>query len=216
MQHDLSTKNLSKHSKAVDAEAIENLYGKHEITLQQPDPSNNEPDYQDDFYYPRDESSYIQSHPEDILIQWRGPEYEVYPKSRQWYMIAAFTLAVIVAYAVWNSALLMAIVFILVGFVGYTYLQRPPRVRDFALTQEGVIVGNEIFDYDEIESFWIIYEPPHTRVISLHMKGKFVPFVHIPLHQRDPVDVREVLLQYLPEVKQEPSVIDAIERVLHI
>ena len=43
-----------------------------------------------------------------------------------------------------------------------------------------------------------------------------LPFVHIPLADEDPVALREILLNYLEEIEQEPSVVDVLERVLHI
>ena len=158
----------------------------------------------------------LSEHSEDVILHWQGPEHENYPKDRRWYLVAALFLSAIIAYAIFTNSPIMAITFILIGVVGYIFLNKMPRVLDFAVTYDGIVVGHEIYDYDDIVSFWIFYEEPHQRIISLHLKEKFVPFVHIPLHQLDPVKVRAAMMQFIPEVKQRPTIVDTLERLLHI
>jgi hypothetical protein len=124
--------------------------------------------------------------------------------------------AAIIMYAVFTDSIIMAIVFALIGLVGYLQLSRPPKVIDFAVTYDGILVGDEIFDFDDIKSFWIFYEPPHTRIISLHMKGSLRPYLHIPLHQIDPVIAHEALVEFVKEEKQEQNIIDVLERLFHM
>ncbi len=175
-----------------------------------------EQDYQRDVEYPYQKSDYIEESPEKILIKWQGPDHESYPKSKRWYTIAGFVLASLVTYAVLTNSPLTAIVFILIGIVGYMYLERDPQLTDFAVSYDGVVIGNEVYEWDDMVSFWIFYDPPHTRVISLHMKGKLMPYIHIPLHQIDPVDVREKMMEFVPEIKQEQGMVDVLERLLHM
>ncbi len=158
----------------------------------------------------------LKSQGKNVLLHWQGPEYENYPKDRRWYLMASFVLSLIIIYAIVSNSPLMAIVFILIGMVGYIYLEKPPRVLDFRITSDGIMAGNELYPFDEAKSFWIFYSPPHTRIISLHMKSHLVPYVHFPLHQVDPVDVHKVLTQFLPEKRQKPSLVDTLERLLRI
>lgn len=175
-----------------------------------------EQDYQRDVKYSYQKSDYIEESPEKILIKWQGPDHEIYPKSKRWYTIAGFILAGLVTYAVLTNSPLTAIVFILIGIVGYMYLERDPQLTDFAVSYDGVVIGNDVYEFDDISSFWIFYDPPHTRVISLHMNGKLMPYIHIPLHQVDPVDVREKMMEFIPEIKQEQGMVDILERLLHM
>jgi hypothetical protein len=152
----------------------------------------------------------------NTLIDWQGPEYEHYPKEKRWYLIASLILAVIVIYALINNSPIMAITFILIGIVGYIQLEKSPRLLDFKITHDGVMVGKELYDFDNIKSFWIFYEPPHTKILSLRVDALLTPYIHIPVHQIDPVKLREILMEFVPEKKQQPTLIDTIERVLHI
>lgn len=152
----------------------------------------------------------------EILHSWKGPEFEVYEKSARWYAIAIVFILGMVGYAIYENDPIMAITFILVGIVGYIYSQKSPRIVNFAITTKGVFADKELYLYDNINSFWIFYEPTHTKTISLHTKASMMPFVHIPFDDEDPVEIRSFLIKYIPEIKQDPSIIDTLERVLHI
>lgn len=150
------------------------------------------------------------------LLRWRAPEYEKYERGRKWYLYVALILLAIIGYAVYTDSPIMAITFVLIGVVGYIFLNRDPQIIDFAVTQDGIIAGREMYDFDNIKSFWIFYEPHDIKVISLHTKSTLMPFVHIPIHNEDPVEIRRVLLEYISEVKQDPSLADTFERLLGI
>ncbi|HFC76769.1 MAG TPA: hypothetical protein ENJ27_00905 [Candidatus Moranbacteria bacterium] len=152
----------------------------------------------------------------DILIEWQGPEYEHYPKEKKWYLTASLLLSAIIVYALIINSPIMAITFVLIGIVGYIQLEKAPRVLDFKITHDGVLAGGELYEFDNIKSFWIFYQPPHTKILSLRTDALLMPFVHIPIHQIDPVNLREILLDFIPEKKQKPTFIDTIERVLHL
>lgn len=153
----------------------------------------------------------------DTLKHWKAPEFEnIFRREPKWYLYIALILAAIVAYAVYTNSPLMAIVFILIGILGYIYLHQEARELDFLITKDGIIAGREIYRFDNIKSFWIFYEPGEIKVISLETRSLLTPYVHIPIAGEDPVAIREVLLKYIPEVKQEPNVVDFLERIIGI
>ena len=151
-----------------------------------------------------------------ILHSWRAPEFEIYEKSARWYVLATVFILAMVAYALFTDAPIMAITFILIGIVGYIYSQKDPRVVTFSITSKGVLADKEFYSYENIRSFWIFYDPNRTRAISLHTKASMLPFVHIPISDEDPVLLRKILLEEIPEIKQDPSLINTIEQVFHL
>ncbi len=151
-----------------------------------------------------------------VLHTWQAPEYEVYEKSVRWYLVAGIFIAIIVAYALATNGPIMAITFILIGIVGYLHLQKDPRIITFAITSKGVLADQKFYLFDNIFSFWIFYQPHHTKTISLHTKASMLPYIHLPLEDEDPVALRELLIKNIPEIKQDASLIDALERFLHI
>lgn len=152
----------------------------------------------------------------DVLFHWQAPEFEVYEKDRRWISYIALVLTAIIAYAVYTDSPIMAITFVLIGVVSYIYMHKEPRVLDFALTSEGIVAGREIYKFENVKSFWIFYEPDGTKVISLHTKSFLPPYVHIPIHEENPVELREIIMRYVPEIKQEKGMMDTLERLLRI
>ena len=151
-----------------------------------------------------------------IIHRWRAPEFEPDTKSMMWYTIFAVLIFCMITYALFTNGPIMAITFILIGIVGYIYLEKDPRIVTFALTEKGVLADKEFYPYDNINSFWIFYEPPHLKILSLNTKASMFPFVHIPISDEDPAKVHDILSGYIEEIKQDPSLIDTIERVFHI
>lgn len=158
----------------------------------------------------------IPEHLQGVRAHWKAPEYEVYERDRNWYLTMSIILLGIIAWALYTNSPVMAITFILIGVVGYIHLNREPNIFDFIITDEGIVVGREIYEFENIHSFWIFYEAEGKKVISLHMKQGVIPFVQIPVHEEDPVHIREILLDYLPEEKHEEGLAEMLERVLRI
>jgi len=158
----------------------------------------------------------ISEHSRDVLMHWQAPEFETFERDRKWYLYITLALAAIVSYAVYTNSPLMAITFILIGVVGYIYINKDPRTLDFMITKDGIVAGREIYEYDNLESFWIFYEPENIKVISLNTKSHLVPYVHIPVHDENPTKIREILSDHIPEEKQEPGLVETLERLLRI
>ena len=150
------------------------------------------------------------------VLSWRAPEHiHVRPNPRG-LMISTVLLALIIAYAVFTNSPLMAITFILIGIVGYLFVTRDPREFDFSITSKGIVGGKTLYAFDDIHSFWIHEEPPLEGVLSLHSNGILSPFIHIPLGDLPAAKLREVIGAFVPEEKHEPTVIDTLEKMLHI
>lgn len=165
---------------------------------------------------PQLERKLLAEHSVDVLAHWQAPEFVMQEPNRKWLLIIIFLFMTLVAYAIYANSPIMAITFVLFGVVGYVHLDKQPRTLDFLITYDGIIAGREIFRYENIKSFWIFYETDDIKVISLHLDSYLTPFVHIPIHNEDPVKIREILLSHIEEIKQEPSIIDALERFLGI
>lgn len=148
----------------------------------------------------------------DTLLSWRAKEYEKRSKSKQWYIIAGVVLSAIILYALLSNSPVMAVTFILIGVAGYLLLEKHPDETHFSLSSEGISADNELYEYENIHSFWIFYDPDAEQSLSLRVKSGVIPFIKIPLGNQDPVKIREILLQYIPEQKHKKSFIDIVEK----
>ena len=152
----------------------------------------------------------------NVKMHWRAPEFEIFERDQKWYLYVSFILVAIVAYAIFTNSLMMAITFILIGMMGYIYLKKDPRILDFMITSDGVVAGREIYVFENLKSFWVFYEEDDLRVISLHTKSYLAPYIHIPIDDQDPSEIRKILLDYLPEEEHKPGAIDTLDRVLRL
>jgi hypothetical protein len=149
------------------------------------------------------------SHSDEPVIAWVAPEYESIEKHPKWYWITGGVLLAIIVYAIVTDSILMAITFILIGMLMYVYAEREPRRIRMEINPEGIIADKIIYDYDDLKSFWIFYEVDHgLKALSLHSRKTFLPHIHIPISDANPILIREVLLHYLPEIRQEMTIVD--------
>jgi hypothetical protein len=104
----------------------------------------------------------------------------------------------------------------MLGIAGYLMLQKKPRIIDFIITHEGIITDREILDFDNVHSFWIFYDPPYEKILSLRMKGGATPYAHIPIEDQDPSEIRRILLGIIPEKKQKKNMLNVMKNLLQV
>ncbi|MFH0969261.1 MAG: hypothetical protein V1804_02020 [Patescibacteria group bacterium] len=149
------------------------------------------------------------------FCQWSALEHEPYSVGKRFYFFGTIILAAVIAYALIYNSPIMAITFILIGVVGYLFLQKEPRIVNFKINSKGIMAEREIYEFENLKSFWIFYDPPYEKILSLESKNRLMPHIHIPLDNEDPVKIRQILIDFIPEVKQEHNLVDIAERFLH-
>ena len=82
----------------------------------------------------------------------------------------------------------------------------------FRITPRGIEIGEKLFKFEDLESFWIFYDPPEIKELAVRRKGLLVPELIIPLKNQDPVMVRRALITFLSESEQKYSAFDLFLR----
>lgn len=153
---------------------------------------------------------------EEALFSWQAPEFESFEREKRWYLWVALILLAIIGYATYTNSPVMAITFILIGVVGYIYLNKEPRTLDFRITAKGITVGKDFYDFESIDSFWIFENSTQFDILSLHIKSRFMPFIQIPFPEEMSVKLRFLLRDYIPEEKQELTLADSLEKFFRL
>ena len=143
-----------------------------------------------------------------------APEYEFHEKNPEWYWALGIITAALVLAAVVLSNFLFAVFAVLAGFSVGLYGARRPRTILHEINSGGVSLGNRNFNYENIDHFWIDYNPPAKKELILESKKTFSTHTVILLGNADPEQIRRYLLQYLKEKKIEESLVAVIARVL--
>lgn len=150
-------------------------------------------------------------------MHWEFPEYEQYVRPHRWYLVMGSLTGLLALTALLSRNYLFLVVILLAAFILFAREARPPRAVRIDLTDKGVSVGREFLLYGDLESFWLIYDPPEVKKLYLQGKGAIRPPLGVPLTDRNPVKVREILRQYLKEEldREEPPA-DQVSRDLRI
>lgn len=151
----------------------------------------------------------------DAVFSWETQEFSYKPLERRLFFAGIAVLLAIIGYALFTDSPIMAITFILIGVTAYISIHRRPGLLVCHITETGVVVNREFYPAENIDSFWIFEEPGHG-ILSIRTNAPLAPYVHIPVHDEDVEDIRQSLSPIVPEEEHPYSVVDIIERMLHI
>lgn len=152
-----------------------------------------------------------------VLNAWHAPEYIKQEKSLTWIITSLVIGLALITASVLMRNYLMIIVVILFGVVIYILHKKEPLMLDIAITERGVKIGEKFYRYKELEEFWIIYDPP-VKTLNLKTKQSFFAEISLQLADRNPTEIREILLDYLDENedKDEENTTDRLTRIMKI
>lgn len=144
-------------------------------------------------------------------IQWEALDYIKEENSSDWYWIVGIVAIGIALTSIYFSNILFAIV-ILLGVFTIFIQNHEPKIEKYAISRRGVIIGNKLFPYSTLESFYVIDEDGWDRDRLLIKSNKlFAPLLILPLGEDvTPDEIREYLIEYLDEEEMEESAIEKI------
>jgi hypothetical protein len=145
-------------------------------------------------------------------LEWEASEFIFNEKSREWYWALFVIVAAIVASSFFLKNTLLAVFAVIGGFTIALYGAKKPTTVLINISGRGIQVGEVLYSYESIESFWIYYDPPFLKDISLQSTRAFGSNIRIPLGDTDPQKVRDLLIQYIHEEVHEESLTDVIAR----
>ncbi|MFA6993853.1 MAG: hypothetical protein WC268_04675 [Patescibacteria group bacterium] len=133
------------------------------------------------------------------LIAWQFPEHEDYERTRGWYIGAGIIGLLLLIYSVFTGNFLFAMIIIVTAVIIFLKATLGYKNLDFAIYERGLRVGEKFYDFKEIKDFYVIYEPPTVKNLYFDFHSWVQPRLQIPLQSKNPVRVREILLDYLTE-----------------
>lgn len=152
------------------------------------------------------------------LLKWETLDFMPTPRGKLWYIVAGIVMGGLILYAFLSGSLTMAIAFIVVSVLFLIVEKRKPREVEVEITDMGVRYNGRFYPYNHINAFWIVYHPPYIRVLYLRLSnGRNFKYVKIELNHQNPKEVRDLLLQELPEIEGAQELpTDLIARILRL
>lgn len=145
-----------------------------------------------------------QDYQHSIHAAWEFPETEHTQRSKRWYIISGIFAALCLISAILTGNFLFAGIIVMAAFIYvYSGFDTPLTVQ-MVITEEGIFVGRRYYAYNELMSFWILFRPSEgLKELYIDFKGSLRPTLAIPLKDQDPLAIRQILLNYLPENLEE-------------
>ena len=129
----------------------------------------------------------------DILFQWTIKEYEDHVRGKRWYLVMSIIGLLLIAFGLLSGNFLFALIIMLFAII--LYLQSHQTAPDvlISITDLGVLIGSRFYPYTELESFYLIYEPPQVKSLFFETHSWYRPRIQISLNDINPIEIRDSL-----------------------
>jgi len=153
------------------------------------------------------------------LASWEFPEFKKPERTASWYVLAFIVTIALLAFAFFTQSYLFGVVIILFGAVYYMRSRRNPTLLRIVVTEDGIeIDGKNFYKWQDIDKFWIVYEPPAVKNLYLDFKAGLRPSITVFLENQNPLNIRKILLQYISEdtERENETFSDGFSRMLKL
>lgn len=153
-----------------------------------------------------------------VFFEWDAEGYVFEEKSSDWYWaLGIIAVASAIASILFGNVILALLIIAASVTLALSTITRP-RVHHFSITDEGVMVDENLYDYDSIVSFSVLeyIDPNLPPALSIRTHKLLAPHLIIPIVGHDPVEIYEFFAEHVEEGRHDESVIDRIIEMLRL
>jgi len=142
-------------------------------------------------------------------LEWSSLEYEEKERSADWFwalgiIVVTSTLAAIIYGNYFFAALLLVSGFLL----GHFATKKPDEIF-YEINQKGIKIGNQLYPFENIKSFWVQIEP--KPILFVHTERIFMPMISIPIEDAWAEDIHALMTaKNIPEQEMKEHVSEKI------
>ena len=137
-------------------------------------------------------------------------------KDGDWYWILGIISAAAITISLMLGNILFAIFVLIATIVVGMVAQRRPNIIVVEINNEGIRVGNELYYYNTLTSFWVEGSDPDNPVLLFTTGPTLLTQQRIPVTRHHAPIAREFLIQNLPEIQQREVYIHRLMRYVGI
>jgi len=154
----------------------------------------------------------------EVFASWSFPRFVRHERGRWWYLIAGLIIIGLLTYALLSRNFLFALIIILGTGVFLILERRELDEATLAITEDGIVLDNVLWPYEDLRNFWLVYEPPTVKTLYINPRNALRGRMSIPIQDQNPVAIRQALLTYLPEDPErvQESFTDFTSRILKL
>ncbi len=150
-------------------------------------------------------------------LSWRAPSHISPKRSSGWYLAFSLVFLFLLGYAIYIKSLITFLTFFLIMVVVLVISTQKSFEKTYKITKTGIAVGRVLYPFKIIKKFWIVYNPPQIKTLNFETTAYINNQVILQLGHQDPIEVKLVLGQYLPEdLEIEESITETLARRLKI
>ena len=147
-------------------------------------------------------------------FHWEAPSFYYNPQKKYLALLVMALMAGAAALLFYDRDTLLAIFLMLSSLVLVLYANKKPAMSKISVDHVGVSISDRMYYYRELKSFWIDYTPRGPKELSLEARKWYLPHIKVSLEQEDPLELRSLMINFVPERIHEQSLIDFIARKL--
>ncbi|MFH1207159.1 MAG: hypothetical protein V1668_00955 [Patescibacteria group bacterium] len=154
-----------------------------------------------------------------VLAEWEFDEFPKHQRTKKWYITAIIITGGLLLYAIISLNYLFAAIIIIIGVIIMMQNRREPQRLNLQICEDGLVIGaNTYYEWKIVKNFWIVYEPPEVKNLYFDFKAGIRPSISLPLDKQNPLNIRKILLNYLPEAvdQENESFSDGLRRMLKL
>jgi len=154
---------------------------------------------------------------DNVVLSWVAPEAIRHERGKKWKVIMSLLVIVSTVGGIYYNAWTFSLVILTFAFVYGTIKLEHPKDVEVKISEIGIKIGGRKYAFGRIKAFWVIYEPPYVKTLNIRVQGKFNEDITIQLNGQDPSEVREYLLEKIPEMEgQDEKFTDIVLRIFKI
>ncbi len=160
------------------------------------------------------EPQYVEPVKSPTRFEWEAPSFYYNPQKKYLVLVAIILVLGAAALLYYTEDTLFAIFLFLSSLVVVLYANKKPDISKIAVDQVGVLINDRRYYYKELRSFWLDYNPGGPKELSLESKKWYLPRIKVSIGNEDPIELRSLMVSFVPERVHEPSLIDYIAQKL--
>jgi len=145
-------------------------------------------------------------------IKWEALSFYYNPQKKYLVPIIVILLAGAAALMMFKYDILTSVFLALSAIVIFLYSRQKPTLSKITVDRTGVCMDDIIYYYKDLKSFWIEYSPGGSKELSLESAKWYMPYIKILLDEQNPIEVRSLIVNFLPEKEHEFSLVNHIGR----